>query len=51
MQEANKANDKNEETGKQYDDFTLLMDGKQMEAFIQVSAAGKDTEERDNVGT
>lgn len=40
MQEANKANDKNEETGKQYDDFTLLMDGKQMEAFIQVSAAG-----------
>ena len=40
MQEANKANDKNEETGKQYDDFTLLTDGKQMEAFIQVSAAG-----------
>ena len=40
MQESHKSNDKNEETGKQYDDFTLLTDGKQMEAFIQVSAAG-----------
>lgn len=40
MQEAHRANDKNEETGKQCDDFTLMTDGRQMEAFILVSAAG-----------
>lgn len=40
MESVRKDDTDREDAGKQYDDFVLLMDSKQMEAFILVSATG-----------